>query len=310
MLQNRNGETKIDAWQKEYNERLKDTNERIDTLDDIIHYGSVSNAVCFDGRTYTEAKCDILSAVPSVSNAVCFDNCDGDCWRSYIASQIPETAENSTCFAGLTCAEWKTYIQCCGGGGDNKFAICYWDCSPNAEIYCERCTKSCSLYGECSASNMSSYKFCGNCNEVYRFAGYDIYDCNVSVISATVNGAYFSIGYSGQKPSGIRSCVCCNAYGSLCCTEITQLSNNVTICAKENSFSCACVIIDCQGITTSVVHQGGVTYFTALDEGICGQFCNSCFALKADSFYIKLGYNNCWEFCSDGNLYKNGVCVL
>ena len=310
MLQNRNGGTEIDAWQKEYNEKLKDTNERIDTLDNIIHYGSVSNAVCFDGRTYVEAKCDILSAVPAVSNAVCFDNCDGDCWRSYIASQIPETAENSTCFAGLTCANWIYCIQCCSSAA--KFPVCYWDCSPNAEIYCERCTKSCSLYNECSASNTSCYNFCGNYNVIYRFAGYDVYDCNTSVISAHVNGADFSIGYCGTCPTSIRSCVCCNAYGSLCTTEITQVSNNVTVCAKENNFSCARVIVDCQGFTTFVQQQGyggDIVYFSAFDEGICGQFCNNCFALKEGRFYIKL-YNNCWEFCSDGNLYKNGVCIL
>lgn len=287
---------------------------RICDLEKKVSCGVVNDSNCFDGKTYAEAKNDILSSVPMVTNAACFDGCDGDTWRCYISEQIPATANDSICFSGLTCADWICCIQTCGGGNVKLFNTCldkweYWhggnySCSSaiscgdiccyagcvrykNFVIDAVHCTN---VYNSCIDTRLIFGDTLTSC--VYNSSGcsskMDISPNRIYAFVCNNNNNRFSRALIDTNYIDVKSdtiCLC-----SQCCDSQLNVTDSLLFAGCDRAY-----------MMTSKRDDDHVTQFTSLIKTDC----------DGVSIYLDNGNgDNKWTFCIDGNLYKNGVCVL
>ena len=113
---------------------------------------TATNATCFDGKTYTEAKTDILSGcaadsnkfngktyseacadilsgnAATATNATCFDGCTYSEAKADILSGCASEANNATCFDGCTYAQAKADILS-GNAASATNATCFNGCT-------------------------------------------------------------------------------------------------------------------------------------------------------------------------------------
>lgn len=100
--------------------------------------GTADNATEFDGKTYSEAKDDILSGCASnADNSTCFGGCTYAEAKADILSGNAATATNATCFNGKTYSQAKADILsgCAADSAKlgNKLPSCYIDNSSTAQ---------------------------------------------------------------------------------------------------------------------------------------------------------------------------------
>ena len=78
----------------------------------LLNCDTAANSTCFGGKTYTQAKTDILTGnAATATNSTCFGGKTYTQAKTDILSGNAATATNSTCFGGKTYAQAKADIQ-------------------------------------------------------------------------------------------------------------------------------------------------------------------------------------------------------
>ncbi|MBO7731422.1 MAG: hypothetical protein J6S67_02685 [Methanobrevibacter sp.] len=73
--------------------------------------GTANNATCFNGKTYSQAKTDILSGnAASATNATCFGGCTYACAKADFRNYTPTLATCATCVARCVAASGTCYL--------------------------------------------------------------------------------------------------------------------------------------------------------------------------------------------------------
>ena len=237
------------------------------------------------------------------------------------------SVNNTDCFAGLTCTDWKNYICEHGGGGSSDHFECdcnYVGVSNNCSYVCsERDTGS---YTACSevitcmeAVDINSSTSVNTCSYIHVGSVESQYGLR---LGSSYVGNSSSIGlYRGNLTT------CSSAYTSI--NAKCQISLEVCYNSAERSLLClACRNVMLSGpdicirnnCGTSEVHVGSSTYITSKrNDDQCAE-CDTSSTIRVDNSSCKITLifgsracpsKYCWVFCgTDGCLYKNGVAVL
>lgn len=319
---------------------------------------------CCDGRFFIDGQ------PSSANNAICFDGCDGDCWRDYIAAQIPAKAQDSYCFDGCDGDCWRDYIDSKAGSSSS---ITSPDClALVTTTHCVNKIYMCDPDFTFGYTHHFGGRICFNTNCCFHFCS-----CNNQIHSehnilnaddvenpgkavcnefhaTSFDGCLASNVFRASGGCGVNSFFsdCCNTINSktnsLCATSVNIISAypfstgtacNCLVAKTENYLSSlekntmkSCINCMCASSTSGDVRNileawsdsgTGQNYLRAKTNNLLWSegpnylqaLCNELEAtnrnvLKASRYnQIKSG-EHCWEFCADGNLYKDGVCVL
>ena len=265
---------------------------------------------CCDGFIYNDGH------KLEIDNATCFDGCDGDCWRDYIAAQIPAKAQDSYCFDGCDGDCWRDYIDSKSSSSSitspDGCALVTTTCDGNKIYICDQtftfgnCCNDPYSSGGCTLLLMSNY------NSHYMSLG-----CNI-IESGGKDKCNIIISGSGEGPVGNYVCTftyaCTSTNSIYSCSEIGTACNIITAighCGINCICSTSCnEICSCQNYITARRSSGLVknTIFAYSDNGSA----YNCFVAKTCN-YLSSNTNNTiasgshiWVFCCDGNVYKDG----
>lgn len=261
---------------------------------------------CCDGRFLIDGQ------PSSVTNAICLDGCDGNCWRDYIAAQIPAKAQDTYCFDGCDATCWRDYIDSHAGSASSiaspdGCALVTTICNGNQIYMCDPMfTLGCTSTGftglkannnlllESGTNRSISINVCSDneSNEV----------CNI--ISAFLCGEKKAeIGVRTDASSGGDSIAwMCSSISN----NLNSRDNNIhgtfrnMICSQYNYMTAATTFGGAENfISANSSFRGRNCIVASTNNYLCASCCNE----------IQSG-THCWVFCCDGNLYKDGVCVL
>lgn len=289
---------------------------------------------CCDGLFFIDGQ------PSSVTNAICFDGCDATCWRDYIAAQIPAKAQDSYCFDGCDGDCWRYYIDSKAGSlssitSPDGCALVTTICNGN-KIYI--CDTTFSLGFISGGFYDAAVTLLSRCN-----AHYISLCCNI-IESTGRNHCNILISNSDVGPSGNYVCVVTDSgeatnsiysSGGTAINCITARGNSGIncICSTSCNEICSCINCMCASSTSGDVRNimyawsdsgTGQNYLRAktnnllwsegpnyLQAGTCNELqATNRNVLKASRYNQICSGSHCWEFCCDGNLYKDGVCVL
>lgn len=218
---------------------------------------------CCDGYVYNDGH------RLEIDNATCLDGCDGNCWRDYIAAQIPAKAQDSFCFDGCDATCWKDYI-------DSQASSSSSITSPDG---CALVTTVCDGNKIHLCDPTFTFGYC--CNDPYSAGG-----CTLLLLS-NYNSHYMSLGCNIIESGGKDKCNLIisgsgdGPVGNVICTfTYMGTSNNII-------FSCSDLDTACNKITATG-GKCGINYLSASTNNT-----------------IKSG-NHCWEFCCDGRFLVDG----
>lgn len=237
---------------------------------------------CCDGYVYNDGH------RLEIDNATCLDGCDGNCWRDYIAAQIPSciTSPDGCALVTTTC-NGNQIFMC-----DPTFTLGFYSDDP----YGTGCTLL--LVSKCNSHYVSF-----GCNTI-ESGGKD--KCNL-IISG-----------SGEGPVG--NYVCTYTYigtstnSIFSCSDLGTASNYIT--ARGNSgINCICStscneICSFQNYITARRSSGLVknTIFAYSENGSA----YNCFVAKTENYLSAnvsntiMSGNHQWVFCCDGRFLVDG----
>lgn len=234
---------------------------------------------CCDGLFFIDGQ------PSSVTNAICFDGCDSDCWRDYIdskASSASSIMSPDGCALITTTCDGNKICLC-----DQTFTLGYC-CDYNAVCFatnCNLCIGSCrnSFYSACNF--FSAYTLMCSQN---KFCAYSRSGCIASNVFEASGGCGINCFYSDYCNYFYSNINCLR---STSCNEICSFQNYIT--ARRSS-----------GLVKNTIFaysENGSAYncFVAKTENY----------LSANSNKIVSG-NHIFDFCCDGHLYRDGVCIL
>lgn len=298
-------------------------------------FPSHSFEFCCDGRFFIDGQ------PSSANNAICFDGCDGNCWRDYIAAQIPAKAQDTFCFDGCDGDCWRYYIDSKVGSSSSitspdGCALVTTTCNGNQIFMCDQTFTFGYIpnYGGIICFNTNCGFLFYSCNNQIHsehniFSADDVENpgkvvCN-EFHATSFDGCLASNVFRADGGCGVNSLFsdCCNTINSRinslcanCCNIIGSCIN--CICARAPSGSVQNILdawsdsSDGQNYlrakTNNYLWSAGHNYLYA-------DTCNKLQAtnrnvLQASRYNQICSGSHCWEFCCDGNLYKDGVCVL
>lgn len=283
--------------------------------------GTADNATCFGGKTYAQAKSDILSGnAATATNATCFNGCTYAQAKTDILTGNAATATNATCFGGCTYAQAKTDILsgCAADSAKlgNKDASCYIDNSSTAQTKAGHlrignptgCTSTSdggnglimnslgtiALYKEGTPYIDFHYdKYCG---------GYSSRICN-SYVSQERRG---SLDITVNNGIGCTTCTECANY---CFKSDGTFTGASKICASTNVYSAGCPVVttgtlptvapgyNCTGTSNYVV-----TTMVCCAKAICRN--------QAATGTCHLALFDCNTACSSAGLSVSSACEL
>lgn len=263
---------------------------------------------CCDGLFFIDGQ------PSSANNAICFDGCDATCWRDYIAAQIPAKAQDTYCFDGCDGDCWRDYIDSKSSSSSitspDGCALVTTICNGNKIYICDQTFSlgfigggfydpAVTLLSRCNAHYVSIgcnlIESTGRCHCNILISNSDIgpsgnYVCVVTDSGEATNFIYSSggtaINYITARGNSGINCIC-----STSCNEICSFQNYIT--ARRSS-----------GLVKNTIFaysENGSAYncFVAKTENY----------LSANSNKIVSG-NHIFDFCCDGHLYRDGVCIL
>ena len=284
---------------------------------------------CCDGLFFIDGQ------PSSVTNAICLDGCDGNCWRDYIAAQIPAKAQDTFCFDGCDATCWKDYIDSTAGSTsritspdgcalvtttcngnqiymcDQTFTLGYC-CDYNAVCFvtnCNLCIGSCrnSFYSACNF--FSAYTLMCSQN---KFCAYSRSGCIASNVFEASGGCGINCFYSDycnyfySNINCLRSTSCneiCSCINCMCASSTSGDVRNIMYAWSDSGTGQNYL----RAKTNNLLWSEGPNYLQALCNELQATNRN---VLKASRYNQICSGTHCWEFCCDGNLYKDGVCVL
>lgn len=220
---------------------------------------SANNAICFDGCDSDCWRDYIAAQIPAkAQDSFCFDGCDSDCWRDYISAQIPSKAQDTYCFDGCDATCWKDYIDSKAGSPSSIT-------SPDG---CALVTTTCN--------------------------GNQIYMCEPTF---TLGHCYNSICFCtcvGLHTHSSENCFCSTSRNSFC-VQSTGVAMN-----RFEAFS----YYNC--LASNIFIATGTYGINCFEADRCNYFYSHINHLRGTGDNIIQSDNHCWVFCCDGNLYKDG----
>lgn len=278
---------------------------------------SVTNAICLDGCDGNCWRDYIAAQIPAkAQDTYCFDGCDSDCWRDYIAAQIPSKVQDTYCFDGCDATCWKDYIDSHAGNpssitSPDGCALVTTICNGNQIYICDPTFTLCTIpdYIPSGPTCVLLLEGRTNCSMCITVCSDDEYNEVCTQINAFSYGERVAELFIGtDQPSGggglasiwstLATVVASRCENSICanCRNIMMSPVNC-ICARRFS-----VLTNLQNIIEAIADSNhtGENCLYASTKNTIRSLCNN---------EIRSG-THCWVFCCDGNLYKDGVCVL
>lgn len=291
--------------------QYKELKERVRNLEETVYNGQVSNAVCFDG-------------------------CDSNAWRNYInehgggGSFSCDIDTDTFCihngstnnYFKFSCGNKFEYNACCDENTTNVKIEPTWFYVRTKGIENHVTNEVDTSSSFINYSNIGSQS---GINAVCRMVT-SATSLSASDINCRCKGNACLYSQSDYEEAGIVSCVydnsCCS-YGDTysyvkvyaCCNDwyFAKFRGEPSLCSRWN------LRLAADGMTSGygTIHlsyngnniiacsrQNKVTNYICANGSPYGENCS-----MATNNYIVSG-GNTWTFCCDGNLYKNGVCVL
>lgn len=265
---------------------------------------------CCDGYVYNDGH------RLEIDNATCLDGCDGNCWRDYIAAQIPAKAQDSFCFDGCDATCWRNYIDSHAGNpssitSPDGCALVTTICNGNQIYICDPTFTLCTIpdYIPSGPTCVLLLEGRTNCSMCITVCSDDEYNEVCTQINAFSYGERVAELFIGtDQPSGGGGVA---SIWSTLATEVSSRCENSIWANCRNIMMSPINCICARNFSGSTNLQNIIEAFA--DSSHTGENClyastkNTIRSLCNNEIHSG---NHCWEFCCDGNLYKDGVCVL
>lgn len=217
--------------------------------------GSVTNAICFAGCTYAQAKSDIRNYTPSLAtNATCFGGCTYACAKADFRSGLTSctgTVTSISVYCGTTC---KCSITTSG-------SICLGSNAFNSTAF-TTCTGTVTISNKAAANASTPVALCTCATAVGRSTGCALtFNTSTGVLTA----AAFSGTLCGPISDGTHLIYAQYKGKALSCGEITHLAAWTACCNTG-------------GWTIKDTNEDAVRAFLGLMCCACYACCATCFA--------------------------------